>query len=608
MTLSDLPTYTLPAYALAAVLALIGLWASARKRADGVPSRTAITLGVGLTGAALVLGLAAIPPVSFLPYLVILTLTITGAVAVIHMASSHAIGWSSAGEIIWSAVVISWCTRRRAAVSAALLVLGALIGSSVASTGATAHGLLAGLVALAAARWHTATAARREVTRTAVEKAVSGVMTGGPWDPKIAALHGAPAHVRFDIDAAPVSMWAPLPQSHRETADVPLRQEMRARLTEWGRPWVVTVDATRRKMRASLGAPLPTLVSVPGSRTWEWIDKRKPSALGLYLGEGQDPITGESAPLWWDPDATDPHALIGGRTKRGKSVGLILLIGQAVMRGWDVIIIDPKGVDFVWAGRLPGVRLFPGADALQGLAEADGEMRARQEWLHKSLWSGAPGADSQGDLLKVTGQPYRPCLVVMDEAAEVAALGDKDDRLRSAEIMSSLARLSRFAGMVCAYATQRPDASFIPGDAKANLGTRVLYGRGDSLLTPMVLGMKDGDVPPLTDTVARGRGMAVIAGDVIEFQGAYISPETVRESVGGWCAPDALAKIKYASEPSWREQVRTQGAVSVPPHPDFARARAEVDARAETETEEDVLATWGEETPVDPLELFYAEE
>lgn len=103
-------------------------------------------------------------------------------------------------------------------------------------------------------------------------------------------------------------------------------------------------------------------------------------------------------------------------------MGLRLLVAQAIVRGWDVIIADPKGVDFVWAGRLPGVRYFPGKDCINGVVEAVAEMHARQDWLSRQLWSGKDGADEEGDLLKVQGQPYAPCLVIVDEAAELSGL------------------------------------------------------------------------------------------------------------------------------------------------------------------------------------------
>lgn len=346
---------------------------------------------------------------------------------------------------------------------------------------------------------------------------------------------------------------------------------------------MVDMDSSRRRIRAALCEPLPMRWVIPQHRSWEWIDKHKPSPLALYLGEAQDANTGAAFPLFWDPDATDPHALIGGKTKSGKTVGLRLLVAQAIARGWDVIIADPKGVDFVWAGRLPGVRYFPGVNCLDGLAEAVGEMKERQDWLSRQLWTGGDGADEEGDLLKVPGQPYKPCLVIVDEAAEMAGLGDSAEQKQTAERLSSLARLSRFAGMICAFATQRPDVKFLSGETKANLGTRVLYGSAGPTLTNMVLDMASKDLAKLTAGV-RGRGRAVITeGNALEFQGGFITPATVK-ALRGVLPGDKLTKMRFAEEPEWRQWVRAgRDAEQMDPsaltHPDYERVAAELDAQ-----------------------------
>lgn len=223
-------------------------------------------------------------------------------------------------------------------------------------------------------------------------------------------------------------------------------------------------------------------------------------------------------------------------------------------------------------------------------------MEERQDWLQRHLWGGADGADEQGDLLKVAGQPYKPCLVIVDEAAEMCGLGDKDDRAQTAESLSSLARLSRFAGMCCAFATQRPDVKFLGGgETKANLGTRVLYGSAGPTLTNMVLGMASKDLAKLSASV-RGRGRAVITeGNAIEFQGGFITPRTVKE-LRGVLNGGKLTPMRFADEPEWRQWVRAgkdteQMDPSALTHPDYERVAAELDAKM---AEADAAAEGGE--------------
>lgn len=410
---------------------------------------------------------------------------------------------------------------------------------------------------------------------------MAGTWRGAEWTSNEADHRDAPIRVGFRDDSQPCRVTGPLPPSWRASSLESDREELRERLSAWGSPWSVAMDPSRRRVHAALCEPLPTRWVVPQHRPWEWIDEHKPSLLALYLGEAQDANTGESFPLWWDPDATDPHALIGGKTKSGKTVGLQLLVAQAIAQGWDVIIADPKGVDFVWAGRLPGVRYFPGVNCLDGLKEAVGEMHERKSWLERRLWSGEDGADEQGDLLKVPGQPYHPCLVIADEAAEMAGLGDKDEQKQTAESFASLARLSRFVGMICGFATQRPDVTFLSGETKANLGTRVLYGSGGPTLTNMVLDMAVRDLATLSAS-CRGRGRAVITeGNALEFQGGFITPKTIK-GLRGVLPPDKLPPMRFADEPEWRKWVREgQSPEEMNPavltHPDYERVAKELD-------------------------------
>lgn len=535
---------------LATFLALLALGVAYGKTKDGKPpGRLRIATGVGLATTAVVPATALIPALPWWQYAAALTAVLTAGAVVIHAVSCRAIGWASLGEVLWAAYTLPWSKPRRALAAVAALIVAGVVGSWLASKGATAHGVLAALIALAPARWYAVTAWKRERTRTRIERALAGVLTGGQeWNTEHANLRGAPIRVRWD-DHRPLRILAPIPPAWKHETRETFRREVQARLAEWGTPWIVQFNPSKRRMTAVLDSAVPDKVTLPGDRTWEWMKEHAPSSLAFYLGEGQDVDSGVSAPLWWDPDATDPHALIGGKTKSGKSVSLVLLVAQAVERGWDVIICDPKGVDFAWAGRLPGVRLFTKDECVEGLSEAYGEMRERQEWLQKALWA-EDGNDEEGDLLKVPGQPFKPCLVIIDEAAEAAAIGDKERRELTAEQMSSLARLSRFAGMVCAFATQRPDAKFLTGETKANLGTRVLFGDAGSLLTSMVLDVSKNDLSDLTGH-PRGRARAVISDRVFEFQGAFVSKGDVKELAGGLLDPDKVTAPRHVPRQQW---------------------------------------------------------
>lgn len=572
-----------------AVVIMVGGWLLAQSRDErGQPIRGRVSLGQGMASLGLVGGLLTLP--TDLPpstYAVGVALVLLWGLLLVRGAGRLAIGWTSMAEVVTRAVGLAWVRPARAVWSAACLAAGLWVAGWLAGQGHPAAALLGALVVLAPARWLLPRGYARESATTEVEIAAAGLLSGGQeWQADEAAQRGAPVRLRFDRDDRPLRLSFRLPPAWRGDSEESLVAELRRRLGAWGVFWAVEVDHSRRRVAAVRAEPLPELVGVPTDRTLEWIEANKPSPLAIYLGEGQDPETGLTSPLWWDPDAHDPHVLVGGKTKSGKTIGLRLAVAQAVSRGWDVIICDPKGVDFVWAGRLAGVRYYPGESCLDGIREAVGEMRERQSWLQRNLWSGKTGADEEGDLLKVPGHPYRPCLVILDEAAEATGLGTKEEQAETKANMSSLARLSRFAGMMCAYGTQRPDVGFISGEAKANLGTRLMYGGGGATLCNMVLEKAQKELRKLTAT-CRGRARAVIAeGDAIEFQGAMVSAASVKRLAGGVLPPDRLAPMRFTPEPEWRKWVRDGAqdadlAERVKPHPDYDRAAADLDEKME---------------------------
>lgn len=97
---------------------------------------------------------------------------------------------------------------------------------------------------------------------------------------------------------------------------------------------------------------------------------------------------------------------------------------------------------------------------------------------------------------------HGPALMVMiDEAGELLSAsgvkteaGKHDDELKGEAqmIIGSVARLGRAAGVHLIVATQRPDATLISGETKANLGCRVNAGRTDSNASSMILGNAEG--------------------------------------------------------------------------------------------------------------------
>jgi hypothetical protein len=126
-------------------------------------------------------------------------------------------------------------------------------------------------------------------------------------------------------------------------------------------------------------------------------------------------------------------------------------------------------------------------------------------------------------------------MIMVDEAGELLSPsgvktdeGKADDEMKgeASMIISSIARLGRAAGVHLVIATQRPDATILPGETKANLGVRINCGRTDSNASSMILGTSDG---MRVKAFPRGRLYLRIYGDGDHGQGFFASPSWIDE-------------------------------------------------------------------------------
>lgn len=106
--------------------------------------------------------------------------------------------------------------------------------------------------------------------------------------------------------------------------------------------------------------------------------------------------------------------------------------------------------------------------------------------------------------------------------------GKAEDELKgeASMIIGSIARLGRAAGVHLVIATQRPDATLIPGETKANLGVRINCGRTDSNASSMILGNAEGT---RVKANPKGRLYLGIYGSGNHGQGMFADPNWIDE-------------------------------------------------------------------------------
>ena len=231
-----------------------------------------------------------------------------------------------------------------------------------------------------------------------------------------------------------------------------------------------------------------------------------PKSFVLVLGEGYTgPVTVNLAHI--------PHILLGGSTGSGKSALLKLLLIQALHKGAEVYIADFKGgVDFpkVWHEKCR--MCFTEEDLRYTLDQLVAVLEYRKS-AFKAL--GCPNIDAYNE---TTEQPLPRLIFACDEVAEMLDKTGADNERKKllAQIenkLSTIARQGRAFGIHLILATQRPDATIIPGQIRNNMDFRVC-GRADSVLSQIILDNTSAAEQIPKD--ARGR---FITGNGTVFQG-----------------------------------------------------------------------------------------
>ena len=245
----------------------------------------------------------------------------------------------------------------------------------------------------------------------------------------------------------------------------------------------------------------------------KWKDSYlSPKSFVLVLGESYTgPVTVNLAHI--------PHILLGGSTGSGKSVLLKLLLMQALRKGAEVYIADFKGgVDFpkVWHEKCR--MCFAEEDLCNILARLVEELERRKS-AFKAL--GCPNIDAYNETAE---QPIQRLVFACDEVAEMLDKTGADNERKKllAQIesrLSTIARQGRAFGIHLILATQRPDATIIPGQIRNNMDFRVC-GRADSVLSQIILDNTSAAEQIPKD--ARGR---FITGDGTVFQGYLFDEE-----------------------------------------------------------------------------------
>lgn len=271
------------------------------------------------------------------------------------------------------------------------------------------------------------------------------------------------------------------------------------------------LNITIAKMEWAEGRKIIRVHAVPAASDYPTLlrwqdDYLSPDSFVLVLGESLlGPVTVNLAHI--------PHILLGGSTGSGKSMLLKLLLMQALHKGAMVCIADFKGgVDYSrnWIGACTMV--FTETELLE---ELDKMVRMLEQRKEAFRIEECPNLDAYNRKL---GCHVPRCIFACDEVAEVLDKTgrSKEDKELLSQIESKLATIARQGrafGIHLILATQRPDATIIPGQIKNNMDFRVC-GRADNVLSQIIL-----DNTSAADQIPKDASGRFITGDGTVFQG-----------------------------------------------------------------------------------------
>ena len=347
--------------------------------------------------------------------------------------------------------------------------------------------------------------------------------------------------------------------------------------------WTVRWDPAGNEVTVLPSEPLPRRADYPVLMP----GRDQQMIIPLGVGDGGQVVS-------WQP-ALFPHLLAVGPTGTGKTVFLFGLIISCLLRGWVIVLLDPKELSF--RGFDPEAlvgRGFAPWGGIVSVATTEAEMEEAIGFFHANMRNRYAAIKG----FQISEDDLPPVLMIVDEAGELVERlneyhsseekhQDLQDRAERAgmdakdvakpkgvknpelrKVWSGL-RLGRQARDIVCTATQRPDVSFIPGEARSNLTTRVGLGHLDGAALEMVFNTRaiqqrvyDYVQDPVTGQRQRQRvrGRATVdVGNGPQTIQTYYVPDPAKFVTGGLNAQETgiierLHQMVEASRPQWAHQ------------------------------------------------------
>lgn len=193
--------------------------------------------------------------------------------------------------------------------------------------------------------------------------------------------------------------------------------------------------------------------------------------------------------------AKAPHLLIAGMTGSGKSVCINSIIASLIknvdLRDFDMLLVDPKGVELGMYAFLPNCVnnrvLVKSSESMEGLRWLVDEMERRYALLAKYNARNIKAYNEKIATVPLTptaDPKMRYVVCIVDEFADL--MMTSGDELT--QLVQRLAQKSRAVGIHLVLATQRPSVKVITGDLKANLPYRIAFKVSSAVDSTTIIG------------------------------------------------------------------------------------------------------------------------
>lgn len=222
-----------------------------------------------------------------------------------------------------------------------------------------------------------------------------------------------------------------------------------------------------------------------------------------------------------------PHLLIAGATGQGKSVCLNMLLLSLMSKRkpeeMQLVLIDPKQVELniyapLWHKYLADDIATTTEDAVAILQRVINLMEYRYTLLSQK---GVRNIKEYND--KLNGEDYmRYCIVVIDEYADLIMTAGKDME----RMICRIAQKARAVGIHMIIATQRPSATIVTGNIKANFPVRIAFRVASGIDSRVIL-----DHTGAEDLMGKGDMLYSDGIDDVRVQCGYADTEYIEDAI-----------------------------------------------------------------------------